>query len=463
MKVVIINTFDVKGGAARAAYRLNNGLNRIGINSILLVKDKISQDEKVIQINPALKENELKKLKVYNSIKKNYIINNRSEISNTIFSLNYPGYDLSKLDIVKKADILNFHWVNKFQSTESIHSVAKLKKPIVWTLHDQNPFTGGCHYSAGCTLFKDNCHPCPQLKKDPYCLTYHTLKKKIQLLESKNFTIVSPSKWLANMAKVSKLFRNSTVATIPNSIDIDLYKPMNKEDIKKKLGISGNKVTILTGTSNGHPLRKGFSQFLSTMRWCLKDKKFTDLIYKNKILILCFGSPAKDFKELNIPYKSFGSVDKDSQLCDIYNASDIFLLPSIEDNLPNTILESMSCGTPVIAFNTGGMPDMIRSGVTGELVPPLDVKKFTEAMLSLIFNDRLRKTMGMKSREFIEKEFRLDIQARNYVVLFTNLLATRKLSDQNFSFPKSLDCTLDTSFNPMLKSLYKEYSDIKFN
>ncbi|MGD2090361.1 MAG: glycosyltransferase [Candidatus Aminicenantes bacterium] len=459
MNVLIINTFDIKGGAARAAYRLNKGFNRIGINSVMLVKEKQSQDERVRQINPVIEDDALKELKIVDAIRKNYIINNRTSISNTIFSLNYPGYDLTELEIVKKAEVINLHWVNKFQSVESIYSIIKLGKPIVWTIHDENSFTGGCHYSAGCTLYKVDCKTCPQLADDPYHLPYYNLKNKIDLLGNKNITIVSPSKWLAKEAKESALFRYSTVVTIPNSIETDLYSPQNKEETKRKLGIGEHTVTILTAISGWQPRRKGFSHFLSAMRYCSKNKKFKDFVRKNKLLLLCFGTPADEFIGLKIPFKSFGKVDCDKKLCDIYNASDIFVLPSLEDNLPNTMMEAMSCGIPVIAFNAGGMPDMIEDDLTGRLIPCGSDKKFAKAVQDLIFNDGKRSTMGKKSRELIEKKYKLEDQAQKYAELFSRLLPKGHSSNGNSDFQENQYCKLDLSFNKLLLPLYRKYAN----
>lgn len=459
MNVLIINTFDIKGGAARAAYRLHKGLIRIGMNAFMLVKEKQSQDESVLQINPVMEDDALKELKIVNAIRKNYIINNRTGISNTIFSLNYPGYELTGLEIVKKAEVINLHWVNKFQSVESIYSIIKLGKPIVWTIHDKNSFTGGCHYSAGCTLYKVDCKTCPQLADDPYHLPYYNLKNKIDLLGHKNITIVSPSKWLAKEAKESALFRYSTVVTIPNSIETDLYSPQNKEETKRILGIGEHTVTILTAISGWQPRRKGFAHFLSAMSYCSKDKKFRDFVNKNKLLLLCFDTPADEFAGLKIPFKSFGKVDCDKKLCDIYNASDIFVLPSLEDNLPNTMMEAMSCGIPVIAFNTGGIPDMIEDDLTGRLIPCGSDKKFAKAILDLIFNDGKRSMIGKKSRELIEKKYKLEDQAQKYAELFSRLLPKGHSSNGNSDFQENQYCKLDLSFNKLLLPLYSKYAN----
>lgn len=461
MNVLIINTFDIRGGAARAAYRLHKGLNRIGIHSFMLVKEKGSQDEKVYQINPLMDDTSLHELEIINNITNNYIRNNRTALANGRFSLGYPSYNLANIRIVNEADVINLHWVDKFQSTESIFSLVKLGKPIIWTLHDQNPFTGGCHYSAGCILYKEDCKTCPQLANDPYQLPHFNLKNKIRLLQDKKITIVTPSRWLANTAKQSMVFRNSQVVTIPNSIEIDLFTPQNKKKVKRKLGISEHTVTILTGVSRWKPKRKGFTEFLSSMRYCLSNKNFKNLVKRNRLQLLCLGTPAGEIRQLGIPYQSFGNVYSDLELCDIYNASDMFILPSTEDNLPNTMVEAMACGTPVIAFDAGGMPDMIQDGITGKLMPLGNTKSYAEAIIGMVFNPRERNKMGDESRRLIENHYKLEDQAQKYAELFLKLLSQKHSTSNEFAsdLQTNQDCALDASFNNMIFPLYRKYDN----
>lgn len=459
MNVLIINTFDIKGGAARAAYRLHKGFIQIGMNAFMLVKEKQSHDERVLQIDPQRDENSLHQLEILHTISEDYIKNNRTDSSLGRFSLGYPGYNLTRTKIIKEVDLINLHWVDGLLSVESISALLELGKPIVWTLHDVNPFTGGCHYPAGCTLFKDDCHPCPQLIKDPYNLSQFNLKNKISQFRDKNLTIVTPSKWMAKKAKQSAVFKHTPVVVIPNSIETDIFTPQSKRQAKSKFDIAENTVTILTGASHRKPKRKGFEEFLSAMKLCLDNKTFRNLVYENRILLLCFGHPANAIKDLGIPYKSFGRVRSDPLLSNIYNAADLFLLPSTEDNLPNTMVEAMSCGTPVIAFNTGGMPDMIQDGITGKLVPLSRIEKYAEAIIDLVLHPATRNKIGEQARQLIERNYKLEHQAQKYVDLFIKLLPHRDSSSHD-SIPREKEnCTLDFSFSSMLSPLYRRYAD----
>lgn len=460
MRVLIVNTFDIKGGAARAAYRLHKGLKRSGVASAMLVLEKFSQDKtvKAVAPLPADDHDAAERLKIFNAITKNYIKKNRTGMSNAPYFPGYPGYDLSKTKLVEEADVINLHWVAKYQSVETISALSALGKPIVWTLHDEHPFTGGCHYSAGCTLYESDCHTCPQLIDDPYKLPHHSLLYKEECFRGKNITVVSPSRWLADLAARSRVFKEKEVVTIPNSLEIDIYTPRDKRKAKKKAGIPGDCLTILTGAADWKPKRKGFAEFLSTMKHCLKNEEFSRLVKSGKLLLICFGTAAEEMKGLNIPFKAFGKVDADKEISTIYNAADIFVMPSVEDNLPNTILESMACATPVTAFAVGGMPDMIEDGINGLLAPLRDTEKMAQAVLELIFHTEKRERMGRKGRETIETHYKLEDQARAYTRLFSRLIPGGGSTAKKFTIKEEPICPVDKSFNKRLLPLYREYS-----
>ena len=459
MNVLIISTFDTKGGAARAAYRLYQGLKHIGVNAAMLVKEKYSQEPDIFQAKVIADDKTQETLKTIQTIQEEYNITKRTEISNTLFSSGYPGFHIADLEIVRWADIINLHWTAKFQSTESIAALLALGKPVVWTLHDQNPFTGGCHYSAGCLQYKEDCRSCPQLTGDSWQLPHFSLQNKEHYLRGSGITVVSPSRWLANEARCSRVFQDASVVTIPNSIDILTFTPQSKIEAKQKLDIPAGTLTILTGVSGWRPKRKGLSEFLEAMRHCLENHRFKRLVLEGKILLLCFGHrPAEEFAALSIPFKSFNHVDSDDRLCHIYSAADLFVLPSVEDNLPNTMVESMACETPVVAFNIGGMPDMIDDRMTGRLVPFRNTKAMAEAVIELIEQPRERLTMGKNARQLIERAFKPEDQAHAYARLFYQLLPGEHGKNASLHLPprQNIDCPLNFSFHQFFNDLKKE-------
>ena len=460
--VAIINNKDTGGGAANAAYRLHQGLNTIGIDSFLLVKDKKTKDNRVLQVKPSENKSSSRDLDITNAFQHQYINQNRTPLTNTKFTFPYSGYDLSGLEIIKRADIINLHFIASFQSIESIQKLLLLGKHVVWTLHDQWAFTGGCHYSAGCDKYKTDCIKCPQLMNDPYNLPNKVLTSKLSLIEKSKLFIITPSKWLSRVAWESFLFKGLTIETIPNSIETDIFCPVSdKGESKKKYNIPNEVVNILFGAPSGNIKRKGFDKLLESLEICYKNRKFRKLAERGKINLLCFGKPSTDLKKLNIPYISFGEINDDYELRDIYNASDFFILPSLEDNLPNTMLESMSCGIPLVAFNIGGIPDVITDNKTGRLIPPFDIRRFAESIVDLILKRKKRENLGWNSRKLIENNYKLEDQAQKYEEFFLKLLPKGHSSSahSNLNFQKILYCPNDLSLPSELVPLYKIYDD----
>lgn len=422
MKILQISTCDINGGAARAAYRLHRGLREIGQDCRMLVRHKESQDDTVVLVDAKERpENPNEDFFLSAIIQPYYIDSNQTELSNTLFSLSYPGYDLSGLPVVQSADIVNLHWVAQYQSLVTLHRLFSLGKPVVWTLHDQWAFTGGCHYSAGCEKYQSDCVECPQMEDDPFNLPAAILKDKLEIFKNADLTIVTPSRWMASCARKSKLFKGLKIEVIPNSLETDIYTPLPKPEAKEEIGISPQAITMLFGAIDGSEKRKGFFELVKAIKFCLNEDVFQKLLQDDKIRLVCFGRPSHELESIGIPFVALGPLDSDEKIRSAYSAADIFLLPSLEDNLPNTILESMSCGTPVVAFDVGGLPDMVTNGVTGQLVPLSDTRKMGETIIDLIQKPDLRKSMGKEGRKIAEKEYSLSVQAGHYSDLYKEL------------------------------------------
>ena len=440
MKILQISTCDINGGAARAAYRLHRGLQEIGQDCRMLVRDKESQDDTVVLVDAkARSENPNEDFFLSAIIQPYYIDSNQTELSNTLFSLSYPGYDLSELPVVQTADIINLHWVAQYQSLVTLHGLFSLGKPVVWTLHDQWAFTGGCHYSAGCEKYQSDCVGCPQMRDDPFNLPAAILKDKLELFKDAEVTIVTPSRWMASCAGKSKLFKGLRIEVIPNSLEMDIYTPLPKPEAKEEIGISPEAITMLFGAVDGSEKRKGFLELVDAIKFCLNEDVFQKLLHDDKIRLVCFGRPSDELESIGIPFVALGSLDSDEKIKAAYSAADIFLLPSLEDNLPNTILESMSCGTPVVAFDVGGLPDMVINGVTGQLVTLSDTRKMGETIIDLIQKPDLRKSMGKAGRKRAEQEYPLSVQAGRYSDLYKELHIDNKSTAQTVSAESAVD------------------------
>ena len=440
MKILQISTCDINGGAARATYRLHQGLREIGQDCRMLVRHKESQDDTVVLVDAEERpETPNEDFFLSDIIQPYYIDSNQTDLSNTLFSLSYPGYDLSELPLVRSADIINLHWVAQYQSLATLHRLFALGKPVVWTLHDQWAFTGGCHYSAGCEKYQSDCVECPQLGDDPFNLPAAILKDKLEIFKDADLTIVTPSRWMAECARRSRLFKDLKIEVIPNSLETDIYTPLSKSEAKEEIGISPEAITMLFGAIDGSEKRKGFFELVNAIKFCLNEDVFQRLLHNDTIRLICFGRPSHELESIGIPFVTLGHLDSDEKIRRAYSAADIFLLPSLEDNLPNTILESMSCGTAVVAFDVGGLPDMVTNKVTGQLVPLSDTRKMGETIIDLIQKPDLRKSMGKEGRKRAEKEYSLSVQAGHYSDLYKELHLGNKSCFQTVSAKSTVD------------------------
>ncbi|MUG73947.1 glycosyltransferase [Paenibacillus validus] len=411
MKIALLNTFD-NGGAGKAALRLNKGLNSIGEDSRLFVKWKTIEDENVTQvISPEVNN------KFFDKLSMKYFINN-TKPGNTISSLMYPSVGFDFLNLFKGYDVINLHWISSFVSVEALMKLNSIQKPLVWTLHDQNPFTGACHYTHGCEKYKVDCDICPQLEKNELNITKYILDAKIKYLP-KNITIVTPSKWLAECARESAVFRHNRIEIIANSLETEIYKPQNKSAMKKELGLSDDTKIILFGAEDLSENRKGLHHLLDCTHYLKQNGLFQKLINENKVCVLTFGKPSPILDQMDLPYKALGYIDTDEKIAEIYSVADVLALPSTEDNLPNMMLESLSCGTPVVAFNTGGIKDVIINGYNGYLSEVGDNVNFAENIIKVFSNNE---QMIDNSRRYAEEQFALKVQGEKYKELFEELI-----------------------------------------
>ncbi len=436
MKTAIINTDDISGGAAKAAYRLHKSLREADQESYVVSVNKVSDDNNVLAVAGM---HDLQYAKSISLIQNELIDKNRTDLSDTRFSLPYPGVDLSEHEIIREADVINLHWVTQFQSTETISKLLSLNKPVIWTLHDMCPFTGGCHYTAGCENYTADCYDCPQLENNKYQIPYHVLKNKITHFKN-SITVVCLNTWMARCARQSTLFKDSRIEIMPNSIETDIYKPFPKEKAKKTLNVSSDTCVLLFGAATARVKRKGFSQLLCSLEICMQDEKFNQLVQEEKIKIIIFGKTGSELEKFSIPLFSAGEIHDDNKIAELYSAADLFILPSLEDNLPNTMLESMACGTPVVAFSVGGIPDVIIDNENGMLAEPENAKALAGKILALVFDKTKRKEMGEQCRKTIEDQYVSGKQSSNYNRLFDQLLKNSKASSPKTESNKNNTC-----------------------
>jgi len=420
MKVVIVNKSDIQGGAARAAHRLHTGLRRIDVDSKMFVDKKISDD-----LNVYGPKKKIGKLWGEVSPFVDRISLKFYDWQKTPFYPFYPariGRNIIENELVKQSDIINLHWiVGGFLSIKGISRLAKLGKPIVWTLHDMWAFTGGCHYSGECEKYINSCGACPQLNcgRDND-ITRKIWKRKKTGYRNLDLTIVTPSRWLAECAKRSSLLSHLKIEVIPNGLDTDIFKPINKLTARNILNLSKNKKIILIGAmSPTTDRRKGFKYFKEAISKLEKMQAFN----KDDICLAIFGaSHSRDIEKVSFEVRFFGRLYDDFSLALSYTAADVFVISSLQDNLPNTVMESLSCGTPVVAFNIGGVPDMIEHQMNGYLSEYKNSNSLAEGIKWILEDeDRALKLRKAARKKAVEK-YSLGIQAKRYASLYEKLL-----------------------------------------
>jgi glycosyltransferase involved in cell wall biosynthesis len=424
MKILIVNTYD-RGGAANACKRLHLGLLLVGMASKVLLKFKqnnwldsscFKQPPKklsnVVKIKNKVKRI-LKEFKLYNpkqvqnNVEQEFL--KRRRIGLEMFSFPNSGLDITTSKIYKEADIINLHWVANFLDFTSFFE--KNKKPVVWTLHDMNPFSGGEHYKEVFLGIDELGFPISRILSDEEkrVAKENTEIKKQALSKFHNLTIVAPSEWLAEEARRSKVFKHYPVLCIPYGLDAELYAPRDKNYSRELLGIQKDKKVILFVADSISNNRKGFI-FLK--------RAFEQLAVTN--LVLCaIGNKNSNLESLN-DIIELGPIYDERLMSIAYSAADVFVVPSLMDNFPNTVLESLMCGTPVIGFPVGGIPDMIQDGENGFLTEDISVSSLKKTLTKFLkTSEAFDKN---KIRETALKKYDQKKQVISYVKLFDNIL-----------------------------------------
>lgn len=417
MNVLHISTFDQLGGAARAAYRLHAGLRRIGINSRMFVCEKLGGEDTVIKYEPPAApwhrvRREFRRRLLQRSLN-GYEVKARAGLKN--FSDDRSIHGSHPWEHLPPHDLLNLHWVNGFVDCSAFFSSIPPSTPVVWTLHDMNPFTGGCHYDEDCGKFTSSCGACPQLNSaDEGDVSHQVLQRKRKAFapfHQNRLHIVADSKWLASEAQKSTALAGLPISAIHYGLDLETFAPRNKLAAREVLGIPKDARVVLFGADQISDERKGFAHLLRALDGFPKDTTPFLLSMGN-------GTPSMPVR---FPHLHLGFVSGDRFLSIVYSAADIFAIPSLQEAFGQTGLESMACGTPVVGFNVGGIREVVVDGLTGLLVPKGDFHALREAMRKILSNAALRDEFANNSRRIALQEYSLETQARSYLELYRTL------------------------------------------
>ena len=414
MKIVIMNTNDTEGGAARCAYRLHNGLKDNGVTSTYVVQNKYSTDVDILTSQKKLSrvaavvrpQLDILPIRLYRNRVQGYF--------STGLMTRFNSSSINNLS----PDVINLHYVA--EGFLPIESLKRFKQPIVWTMHDSWPFTGGCHLPGGCERYQQSCGACPTLgSKSPRDLSNWIWRKKSKAWRGLNMTIVTVSTWLADCVKESSLFKNYRVEAINPGLNLNRFKPIDKTVARSLLSLSLDKKLILFGAMHStSDSNKGF-QFLQP---AIQRLSRTTLGGNAELIVFGASEPSNP-PDLGMKAHYMGRLHDDLSLAVLYSAADVMVVPSIRESFGQTASEAMACGTPVVAFGATGLLDIVDHKINGYLATPYEPEDLANGIAWLLSLDEAgNKVISSNARDKAEKAFSIELMVKKYIELYIDIL-----------------------------------------
>ncbi len=416
MNILHISYSDAEGGADKAALRICKAQRKAGINAQMLVAKKITNYSFVRALSPGWRQLEfLVKNKIAQKLVRMQKTSNPIHHSLNIFP-SFVHHIINKSD----ADVVNLHWVGK--EMISIREISLIKKPIVWTLHDSWAFCGAEHHPNG---LEDMDFTSGYTQTAKWSWNQWNWNRKQKFWKDKNFHIVTPSRWQGAQAKKSRLMGHLNIHTIPNPLPIDIFKPINKQQARQKLNLPLDKKIILFGALRSMEDRnKGYDLLLDGLTYVRNTYEGNDL------MAVIFGmSEAEDTLNIDFPRMYVGKINEEAKMALLYAAADVMVVPSRMENLPQTATEPIACGTPVVAFNIGGIPDIIKHQTNGYLAQPYKAEDLGNGIL-WILNHANPSYLSESCRSIALAKFSEQAAAMYYDKLYHSLL-----NPQDDTFP----------------------------
>lgn len=413
MRVLIINTSEQIGGAAIAANRLMEALKKNGVRAKMLVRDKQTDRLTVVRVRsnwrlPFAFLWERLVIYVSNMFSKRNLF--QVDIANT-------GTDVTNLSDFQRADVIHLHWVNQgFLSLKSIEKIMQSGKPVVITMHDQWYFTGICHYSDKCDRYKELCHDCEMMNgKLLGDWSRRVFERKAKIYGEAKLTFVGCSKWIADLARQSKLTEGQKVVNIPNAIDTMFFRPQYKTYARQQFQLPLDKKLLLFGSQRITDERKGFSLLVDALN-IIKEKH--PEVAANVDLVVVGGDSEKVRQAVPFGVYTVSYVSDPEKMVTLYNAIDVYVTPSLQDNLPNTIVESMACGIPCVGFNVGGIPEMIDHKENGYVAEYKNAADLAEGIVWTLTSNY--STLSRNARVKAVDTYGEEAVAKKYIEVYEN-------------------------------------------
>lgn len=418
MKILLINTSERTGGAAVAANRLMNALCKSGMVVNMLVRDKSSDDNRVVSVNSSAKKRLANRLRFYFERLLIFLANRYDRKYLFRVSTASTGTDISRHPLVQEADIIHLHWVNQgFLSLSDLQKLFRLGKPVVWTMHDMWPFTGICHYARGCKAYQWKCGACFYLHDTrPKDGSTRIFRKKMELYCPAPLTFVGCSRWITDCALQSVLLKGKEVLPIPNPLDTSLFRPRPVAECRRAFHLPEDKHLILFGALNVTDERKGVNYLVRALE-ILSDKN---------IELVVFGQARREIKDLvPVTVHAQGYLTDENRIAMLYGAVDLFVTSSLDDNLPNTIMEAMACGTPCVGFETGGIPEMIDHLKNGYVAQSRDVADLAQG-IRWVLDYPDKEALSSACLKKVKANYAEEVVAGKYIALYRRLLRERE-------------------------------------
>jgi glycosyltransferase involved in cell wall biosynthesis len=412
LKVLHISTFDCSGGAGRSAYRLHKGLLGIGIDSWMLVRNKSSDDPQVL----APKQLFAKAASRLRANLNNIPLYTYQDLGHNDFSVQWFPERIFQMTESIGPDIILIHWIGT--GYLRIETLARFKKPIVWVLQDMWAFTGGCYYSQGCNEYANTCGKCPLLKsRSKHDLSHSVWMRKYKAWNNINLTVVAPTSWLSACATSSSLFAKRRIVRIPHGLDVRTFKPLDKSVARNALNLPKDKFLILFGSIEPFKDRRKGLHFLQSAIERLKYSKLG-----NQVELIVFGtSQPENPPKFAMKVNYVGKFQDDLSLALMYSAADVMVVPSEQEAFGQTASESLSCATPVVAFDGTGLSDIVAHKKTGYLARHGEADDLAHG-IGWILEDRDRyDSLASSARRRAESEFSVELQAEQYSLLLNEI------------------------------------------
>jgi glycosyltransferase involved in cell wall biosynthesis len=414
MKVLLVSTNDKKGGAGIACLRIFRALRKHGTDEVnMLVRDKKTDEPGLYTINT----NIFRRMLNFASFCMEraqilFLLRFRKKHLYHVSIDNFGSVGLLKHPLVQEADVINFHWTSQAMlSVNQLQKLLDMGKRIVFTMHDMHYFTGICHYARSCTRYLVGCGNCYFLGKgkNDNDFSRRWFERKLAISKRQTIAFVGCSQWLTDLAKQSKVFKGMRVLNIPNPIDTAVYRAIDKDDAREQFGVTGKSV-VLFGAYSVKDRRKGFHYLEKALAYI--HEKFPG--YDDVIELLTFGKgDPSSLQKLPYRSKSVGYVSDEKTLVALYSAADVFVTPTLEDNLPNTVMEALSCSVPCVSFDIGGLPQLIdhkRNGYLAKYRDHIDLANGIMEILQAVD----RNVMRHAARKKVEENFSETVIAMKY-------------------------------------------------